>query len=126
MVTIRLGLAGSSAAYVSRYLDGRPLPSSVSLEEFGIRMALGATARDVLKLVLRQAAVLTVAATVGGVLVSLAVNRLLGSLLFGVKAADPLAGSIAVFTLALVAFSASYLPARRATKVDPIVALRYE
>jgi len=94
--------------------------------EFGIRMALGATARDVLKLVLRQAAMLTVAAIVGGVLVSLAVNRLLASLLFGVKAADPLAGSIAVLTLALVAFSASYLPARRATKVDPIVALRYE
>ena len=69
---------------------------------------------------------LTVAAIVGGVLVSLAVNRLLASLLFGVKAADPLAGSIAVLTLALVAFSASYLPARRATKVDPIVALRYE
>jgi putative ABC transport system permease protein len=94
--------------------------------EFGIRMALGATARDVLKLVLRQAAMLTVAAIVGGVLVSLAVNRLLASLLFGVKAADPLAGSIAVLTLALVAFSASYLPARRATKVNPIVALRYE
>lgn len=95
-------------------------------QEFGIRMALGATARDVLKLVLRQAVMLTVAAIVGGVLVSLAVNRLLASLLFGVKAADPLAGSIAVLTLALVAFSASYLPARRATKVDPIVALRYE
>ena len=95
-------------------------------QEFGIRMALGATTRDVLKLVLRQAAMLTVAAIVGGVLVSLAVNRLLASLLFGVKAADPLAGSIAVLILALVAFSASYLPARRATKVDPIVALRYE
>jgi putative ABC transport system permease protein len=95
-------------------------------QEFGIRMALGATAGDVLKLVLRQAAILTVAAVAGGVLVSLAVNRLLASLLFGVKAADPLAGSIAVSMLALVAFSASYLPARRATKVDPIVALRYE
>jgi putative ABC transport system permease protein len=95
-------------------------------QEFGIRMALGATARDVLKLVLRQAAVLTGAAILGGVLVSLAVNRLLASLLFGVKAADPIAGSIAVFALAVVALSASYLPARRATKVDPIVALRYE
>lgn len=95
-------------------------------QEFGIRMALGATARDVFKLVLRQAAMLTVAAIVGGVLASVAVNRLLASLLFGVKAADPLAGSIAVFTLALVAFSASYSPARRATKVEPIVALRSE
>jgi putative ABC transport system permease protein len=95
-------------------------------QEFGIRMALGATTGDVLKLVLREAAILTVAAIAGGVLVSLAVNRLLASLLFGVNAADPLAGSIAVSTLALVAFSASYLPARRAIRVDPIVALRYE
>jgi putative ABC transport system permease protein len=95
-------------------------------QEFGIRMALGATAGDVRRLVLRQAAILTMAAIAGGMLVSLAVNRLLASLLFGVKAADPLAGSIAVVTFAVVAFSASYLPARRATKVEPIVALRYE
>jgi putative ABC transport system permease protein len=95
-------------------------------QEFGIRMALGATAGDVLKLVLRQAAVLTVAAIVGGVLVSLAVSRLLSSLLFGVTAADPVAGTIAVFALALVALSASYWPAHRAMKVDPVVALRYE
>ena len=94
--------------------------------EFGIRVALGATAGDVLKLVLRQAGMLTAAAIVGGVLVSLVVDRLLSSMLFGVTAADPVASSIAVLTLALVAFSASYLPARRATRVDPIVALRYE
>lgn len=94
--------------------------------EFGIRMALGATAKDVIELVFRQAAVLTVAAILGGVLVSFAVNRLLASLLFGVKAADPLAVSVAVLMLALVAFCATYLPARRATRVDPIVALRCE
>ena len=95
-------------------------------QEFGIRMALGANPANVLKLVLRQAAIMTVAAIAGGVLVSLAVHRLLASLLFGVRAADLLAGSVAIFTFAVVAFSASYLPARRATKVDPIVALRYE
>ena len=94
--------------------------------EFGIRMALGATAGDVLKLVLSQAAALTVIAVVGGVLVSLAVNRLLSSMLFSVKPADPMAAAIAVLILALVAFLASYLPARRATNVDPMVALRYE
>ena len=95
-------------------------------QEFGIRMALGATAGDIFTLVLRQAAILIAGAIVGGVLVSLAVNRLLASLLFGVRAADPFAGSVAVITLALVALSASYVPARRATRVDPMVALRYE
>jgi putative ABC transport system permease protein len=95
-------------------------------QEFGIRIALGASSRDVLKLVLREATMLIAGAIVVGALVSLVVNRLLASLLFGVTAADPLAGSLAVITLALVAFSASYLPARRATRVDPIVALRYE
>lgn len=94
--------------------------------EFGVRMALGATAGNVLKLVLQQAGTLTGAAIVGGIVVSLAVNRLLSSMLFGVTAADPIAGSAAVLTLALVAFFASYLPARRATRVDPVVALRYE
>ncbi len=94
--------------------------------EFGIRMALGATAGDVLKLVLRQTAILTASAIVGGVAVSFGVNRLLASQLFGVRAADPVAGSVAVFTLGLVALSASYLPARQATKVYPAVALRDE
>jgi putative ABC transport system permease protein len=94
--------------------------------EFGIRMALGATAGDILKMVLRQAAMLTAAAIVGGVAVSFAVNRLLASQLFGVRAADPAASSVAVLTLGLVAFSASYLPARQATKVYPAIALRDE
>jgi putative ABC transport system permease protein len=94
--------------------------------EFGIRMALGATPGDILKLVLRQAAKLTTAAIMGGVAVSFAVNRLLVSQLFGVRAADPVASSIAVLTLGLVALSASYLPAKRATKVYPAIALREE
>src|SRR5215469_940102 len=94
--------------------------------EFGIRMALGATAGDVFKLVLGQAAALTVIAIVGGVLVSLAVNRLLSSLLFHVTRADPAAMAVAVLMLASVAFFASYLPARRASGADPMVALRCE
>ena len=95
-------------------------------QEFGVRMALGASAQDVLALVLRQAGTLTFAAIVGGVVASLATNRLLSSMLFGVTAADPMATTMAVFVLALVALSAAYLPARRATKVDPVVALRQE
>jgi putative ABC transport system permease protein len=94
--------------------------------ELGIRMALGASASDVLGLVLRQTATLTSAALAGGLIVSLALNRLLSTMLFGVTAADPLAGSIAVLTLLLVALLASYLPARRATRVDPVEALRCE
>jgi len=94
--------------------------------EFGIRMALGATAEDVLRLVLRQAATLSVIAIIGGVLVSFVVNRLLASMLFNVSGADPTAMSIAVSTLAGVSLLASYLPARRAVRVNPIVALRYE
>jgi Predicted permease. len=73
---------------------------------FGIRMALGATAGDVFTLVLRQAATL-IAGAIVGVLVSFAVNRILASLLFGVRAADPFAVSVAVMTLALVALSAT-------------------
>jgi putative ABC transport system permease protein len=92
--------------------------------EFGIRMALGASPGDILNLVLRQAALLTAAAIVGGAAVSFAVNRLLASQLFGVRAADPGASSVAVLTLGLVALSASYLPARQATKVYPATALR--
>jgi putative ABC transport system permease protein len=94
--------------------------------EFGIRMALGASAGNVLRLVLRQAATIVAVAILGGLLVSLAINRLLSSMLFGVTAVDPTASSIAVLMLALVALLASYLPARRATTVDPVEALRYE
>jgi putative ABC transport system permease protein len=94
--------------------------------EFGIRMALGASAGNVLRLVLRQAATIVAVAILGGLMVSLAINRLLSSMLFGVTAADPVASSIAVLMLALVALLASYLPARRATTVDPVEALRYE
>ena len=94
--------------------------------EFGIRIALGATGVNVLKLVLQQAATLMAAAIVGGVLVSLALNRLLSFMLFGIAAIDPLSSSLAVLVLAAVAFCASYLPARRAATVDPVVALRWQ
>jgi len=94
--------------------------------EFGIRMALGATAADVFKLVLGQAAALMVISVIIGVLVSLAVNRLLSAMLFNVAAADPTAIAMAVLMLAGVDFLASYLPARRASGADPMVALRRE
>ncbi len=94
--------------------------------EIGLRMALGANPRDVLRLVLRQAAILTGVGIVIGLAGAAAVTQLLTSMLFGVKASDPLTYVAVVALLALVALVASYIPARRAMRVDPMVALRYE
>lgn len=94
--------------------------------ELGIRMALGAGRMDVLRLVLRQSGVLAGFGVVFGVVGSLMLNRLIASLLFGVKAGDLSTFITVAVSLAGVALLASFIPARRATSVDPIVALRYE
>ncbi len=95
-------------------------------QEVGIRMALGATSRSVLGLVVGQG-MLLVAIGVGiGLAGSLGLARLLANLLFGVKTSDPATFAGVSLVLAAAAFVATYIPARRATKVDPITALRYE
>src|SRR6266566_4808183 len=95
-------------------------------QEMGIRIALGAGRRDVLELVMGQALRVTAWGVVLGVAGALAAGRAIASLLYGVTPHDPLVLSIVIVMLGAVAAVASYLPARRATQVDPMVALRYE
>jgi len=94
--------------------------------EIGIRMALGASRVQVAGMILRETLTLVVIGTVIGVPVAIGASRLVTSRLYGLKGADPVTLIIAVLVLAIVAVAAAYLPARRASKVDPLVALRYE
>ena len=94
--------------------------------EIGIRMALGAQSRNVLYMVVRQGMTLTALGVAIGLIVSAALTRLMETLLFGVSAIDPLTFAAVALALTLTALLACWIPARRATKVDPIIALRCE
>jgi ABC-type antimicrobial peptide transport system permease subunit len=94
--------------------------------EFGVRMALGARAGDVSRMVLREASLLVLLGLATGLLAAGALTRLMASLLFGVAPFDPLTFGAVALLLAPVALLATWLPARRAAGVDPIQALRWE
>jgi putative ABC transport system permease protein len=110
-----LGIYGVLAYFVTQHTN-----------EIGVRLALGATPRNILFLVLKKGMGLTLIGVAIGIAASFAFTRWMSSLLFGVKAADPLTFVAVPLLLGIVALLACAIPARRATKVDPMIALRYE
>jgi ABC-type antimicrobial peptide transport system permease subunit len=94
--------------------------------EIGVRIALGAQRQNILAMILRESVMLTLVGLAVGLPLAFAATRWIKGFLFGVKAADPLAIAAAVALIALVSLLAAYIPAARATKTDPIYALRYE
>jgi predicted permease len=94
--------------------------------EFGVRVAMGAKPRDIVRLILRESGSLTISGMIAGLILAALAARVVANAMYGVSPLDPLTYGAVGIVLAAVGFTASYIPARRAAKVDPMVALRYE
>ncbi len=120
-----LGLIGFALAVVGVY-GVISYSAGQRTHEIGIRMALGAQSRQILKMILSQGLVIVGIGVLVGIVAAAALGRLVGNFLFGIAPLDPLTYLTASLLLASIALLASFVPARRATRVDPMVALRYE
>ena len=117
---VALLLAAVGLYGVISYLVGR------RTHELGIRLALGAQRGDILRLVLSQGMKMALSGVVIGLIAAAGLTRLLVGMLYGVSATDPLTFAAITLLLVAAALTASFIPARRATRVDPLIALRYE
>jgi predicted permease len=124
-ITAVMGLLGLILAVVGIY-SVVSYAAAQRTQEIGIRVAMGAAPRDILKMVLRQGLGVVGIGLALGVVIALAGTQLMGSLIVGIKASDPLTFTVVVLSLTAVALFACWIPAHRATRIDPLVALRHE
>jgi len=115
LVLAAVGIYGVMSYFVSR-----------RIQEIGIRMALGAQKDDVLRLIVSHGVILAISGIAVGIAGALSLTRLMSSLLYGTQPADPMTFLAVIFVLSAVAIAASYIPARRAAKIEPMAALRHE